>query len=551
MQKNGTVLRCSFEKIQPTKWGTPMKQKLLRGGLASLTMLVLVGAAHAQNNNSTPTPGGTAVLLVGSIDTLNPTVNTGGATITVGCLMHDGLVELKGDGGYEPALAKSWALSEDGLTYTFDLVETNWHDGQPFTSKDVAFFMKEVTKYAPLISAQVGGKIKDVEILGDHKVSVQLTEPYGPFLSMLACFNGGAMLPEHIYAGSFPPNNPASQAPIGTGPYKFVDWQAGDAVRMTKNEDYYREGLPYLDGVVVRPIPNSAARVQALLAGEGDFIQRFYLPTNDINTIRSNPAFKTVQSSSPPNLTLGFFNVTRKPFDDKRVRQALFSVIDRDFIAKAVYSGHGQPAQAPFGHLLGWAGHPGLSYDKMYPNDPAAAEKLLDEAGLVKGANGVRFTTSISFGADSSDELALATSIQQAWKKIGVETELRPVERPVLLGRVFEQKDYDVSLWVYTTFGDPAIGIARTYISSAQGRAYGNGALYSNPKVDELFARGAAASNLDERAKYYQEVQEILADDMPVMTLFETRGFDAMTAKMEGIFGYMSNGRWSHAWFAK
>ncbi len=529
-----------------------MTQRMLeRGLLASAIVAMLANPAFAQNNTSTPTPGGTAVLLVGSMDTLNPTVNTSGSTITAGCLMHDGLVELKGDGSYEPALAKSWTISDDGLTYTFDLVETNWHDGRPFTSKDVAFFMNEVTKYAPLISAQVGKKIKSVEILGQHKIAVHLLERYGPFLSMLACFNGGAMIPEHIYAGSFPPNNRASLAPIGTGAFKFVDWQAGEVLRVTKNTNYYRKGMPYLDAVVVRPINSGSARVQALLAGEGDFIQRFYLPTSDTNTIQANPATKTVQSSSPPNLTYGFFNVTRKPLGDKRVRQALFRAIDRQFILKAVFSGHGQVGQAPFGHLLGWAGHPGINFDKMYPTDLVAAGKLLDDAGLPKNAGGIRFSTSISFASDSNDELALATAIQQGWKQLGVEVELRPLERTVLLSRVFEEKNYDVSLWVYTTFGDPAIGIGRTYITSAQGRSYGNGSLYSNPKVDELFAKGASASSLDERAKYYREVQEILADDLPVMTLFETRGYDAMSKKVEGIFGYMSNGRWTHAWFAK
>jgi peptide/nickel transport system substrate-binding protein len=187
----------------------------------------------------------------------------------------------------------------------------------------------------------------------------------------------------------------------------------------------------------------------------------------------------------------------------------------------------------------------------MYPNDLAAAGKLLDEAGLPKNASGVRFKLGISFGSDSADELALATTMQQAWRQLGVDVELRPLERTVLVPRVFDEKNYDVSLWVYTTFGDPAIGVARTFITSAHGRPYGNGSLYSNPKVDELFAKGAAASNLEERAKHYREVQEILAEDMPVMTMYETRSFDAMSKNIEGIFNYMSNGRWSHAWFAK
>lgn len=270
----------------------------------------------------------------------------------------------------------------------------------------------------------------------------------------------------------------------------------------------------------------------------------------DVNTVRSKPGFKVVPSSSPPALSFLFFNVTRKPFDDKRVRQALFGLIDRNYLLKAVYFGHGQAAQAPFGHLLGWAGHPGISYDKMYPTDVEAANKKLDEAGYPRGADGIRFKTSISFGSDAAEELATATVVQEAWKKVGVQVELRSTARNVLIPKVFDQKDFDISYWYYTTFGDPAI-LGRVWLTSTIGLTFGNGSLYSNPKVDELFAKGAATTKVEERAKYYRDVQEILADDLPSMTLFETVGLDAMSAKVQGIFGYRSNGRWSHAWLEK
>ncbi|MGD9895073.1 MAG: ABC transporter substrate-binding protein, partial [Dehalococcoidia bacterium] len=303
------------------------KHMLFRGMLASLLVAGTSCAALAQSADGPPVDGGTAVIAVGGdLKALNPTINTDAGVTAIGCMIHDGLVAIKNDGSYEPSLAKSWTISPDGKTYTFELAEAKWHDGKPFTSKDVEYFMTKVVTYAPLIASQVGKKIVKVEPMGDHKISVTLSEPFGPFLRMLACFNGGAIIPEHIYRGTEPAANQASNAPIGTGPFKFVEWRSGESIRLAKNENYWRTKV-HLDGIVVRMMPNPGTRTQALKAGEVDFIARFYLPTSDIATIKADPKLKLVESGSLPNMLMGFLNVKVKPLDNKKVRQALFSVI--------------------------------------------------------------------------------------------------------------------------------------------------------------------------------------------------------------------------------
>jgi peptide/nickel transport system substrate-binding protein len=526
--------------------------KTLRSATAVATVLLASAvAAHAQ----TPTPrsGGTAVVVVATeLQTLNPAITSGSGESVVGCMIHEGLVEMDGEGNPVPDLARSWTLSEDSLTYTFDLVETSWHDGKPFTASDVVYSFNNVNaRFAPLFAAQLGRRIASVEAVGQHQVVVRLTEPFGPFLRMLTCWNGGAIVPQHVYEDTDPNRNPASSAPVGTGPFRFIEWRSGDSIRLAKNTTYRKPGRPYLDGIVVRFIPNAASRVQALLAGEADYIQKYFLPVSDITMIGRNRALKLEPASQAPNSLLGFFNVTKKPFDDKRLRQALFGMIDRRFIVQAAFSGQGEPGTMPFPRGISWAADPALNYDQMYKPDPAAANALLDELGLPRGASGVRLRTSITFEVGIPERLRAATAIQAAWRPLGIEVELRPLENAVLGPRVFRDGDYDVMLISYGTYGDPALGIARTYISSMIGFTNGNGSRYSNPEVDHLFERGASLSSTKARGDIYRQLQRILADDLPVMTLQENRGVDAASARLNGLWGYEGAGRFGEAWLAQ
>jgi peptide/nickel transport system substrate-binding protein len=528
-----------------------MLKKLLN--TTAILSALLGSAATATAQNATPRPGGTAVVVVATeLQTLNPAITSGSGEGVVGCMIHEGLVEIDGNGNPVPDLAKSWTISEDGLTYSFDLVDTSWHDSKPFTARDVVYSFKNVnSRYAPLFSAQLAKRIADVQATSDRQVVVKLTEPFGPFLRMLTCWNGGAIVPEHVFQGTDPTRNPRSAAPIGTGPFKFDEWRSGDSIRLSRNTAYWKPGRPYLDGVVVRFMPNPASRVQAMLAGEADFIQKYFLPVSDIPTVGRNPALKLEPASQAPNSLLGFFNVTKRPFDDKRLRQALFGMIDRRFIVRAAFSGQGEPGTAPFPRGISWAADPGLNYDQMYKPDAAAANALLDQLGLPRGAGGVRLRTSISFEVGIPERLRSAIAIQAAWKPLGIEVELRPLEPAVLAPRVFKDGDYDIALFSYGTYGDPALGIARTYISSMIGFPNGNGARYSNPAVDQLFERAASLAETQARGDLYRQIQRILADDLPVMTLQENRGVDAASARLNGIWGFEGAGRFGEAWFSR
>ena len=525
-----------------------------RTGILVLAALMASSwVALAADSSPKPVEGGTAVLLGGGeIQTLNPMTNNGPGEVMAGCMVHEGLIEMKEDGTPQPNLAKSWTVSEDRRTYTFDLVDANWHDGKPFTSADVAYFMTDVTKVGPTTAATIGTKIQKVETQGDHRVAVTLSEPYGPFLLMLSYFNSSAILPAHIYKGTNIAANPASRAPIGTGPFKFVEWKPGDSVRFAKNENYWRKGLPHLDGIVIRHIPNAGSRFQALKAGEGDYIYRYYMPSNAISLVKEDPNLRLERSGAPPVLYWAAFNTTRKPFDQKPVRQALFSVIDRKYIQTVVYSANGEAATTPFGgKLIPWVAAPEVNFDKLYPNNVAAANKVLDEAGLKPDSNGIRFTTTITYDSAVAEWLGVATAIQTAWKPLGIKVEFRPVERTVLVAQVYQEANFDITLSTASTYGDPAIGLSRLWLSSFIGRDLGNPSRYSSPEADALFGKAATLVTLDERAAVYRQLEKVLAEDMPIMALYETSSFDAASKKLHDAWGYAMSGHWSTAWLEK
>lgn len=507
-----------------------------------------LGASAAYAQEAAPVEGGTVIVAVGAEPaTLLPSTSSGAAEASTGCMIHDGLVEIDGDGNYVPNLAKSWTISEDETSYAFELQEANWHDGEPFTSADVEYFFSDVVQYAPLISGQLEGKIESVVTDGDHKVTVNLTEPFGPFLRMMACFNGGALIPKHIYEGLNPSTDQAGLSPIGTGPFKFVEWNTGESIRLEANDDYWRGDIP-LDAAVVRIMPNAGSRVQALLAGEVDYIYSYFVPLNDFTSIENDPGLKLTLTGMPPNNLLGFFNIRKEPFSNKDVRQALFSVIDRDFIWEAVFQSRGLPATAPIPKQLKWAADPELDYSDFYPMDVDAANAKLDAAGYERGADGTRFTTSIIYEANNPERLQTATIIQAAWDQLGVKAELMPLENAIALPRVYEEHDFDVFIVSYNTYADPALGVARIWITNNLDRAWGNASGYSNPEIDAAFEEAGRLSDVASRAAIYRELQKTLIDDLPTMTFHENVRVDASTQKLKGLWGYEGYGQWYKAY---
>ena len=526
-----------------------MKQRIWTSGLATVG-LVLAGAFPALAQ--APVQGGTAVYVLNQEPpSVNPDTSNGVPDKAVGCMIYQGLLQVTTDFEIKPLLAKSWTVSPDGLTYSFELVKANWQDGKPLTSEDVKYSLTEVAaKYSPVFAA-TGKGIASIETPAPDKLTIKLQMPSGRFLVSLSCQQGAAVLPSHLLKGSDPRTNAIStSAPVGTGAYKLAEWKHGDYLRFTKNTDYFEPGKPYLDTVVAKIITQAAARLQALQAGEVDVVQS--IQVSDMAAVRGNPKLKLELSDFVPGTTFAFFNVSRKPLDDKRVRQALMMATDRDYIFKNAYFSVGGVATAPWTKQIKWTANPDVDYRKMYPFDIAKANALLDAAGVKRGADGKRFTTHvIIWSADYPEFQQVAVALKSMWQQVGVEVVIDTMERASLVKKVFEDRDFDISFQVYNSNSDPALGVARIFVSSSAGKSFGNASHYSNPKVDQLFEQAEAGSNLAERAKAYQEAQAILAEDLPVLTIRETANLDAATTRLKGLWGIQGSGTWSNAWLEK
>jgi len=505
---------------------------LLGLGLAAASLVVSVAPSLAAQAG-----GSLVVAIAAEPRSVNPAITTSAPDQLVGCSIYEGLTKVAGNGEIVPLLAKSWTISDDGKTYTFKLKDAEWHDGQKFTSADVQFSLTQVNaKMTPAFASGAGKALESVDAPMPDEVVLHLKKPFGPMLRSLACLQGGAILPKHVFEGhDIMTSEATTSAPVGTGPFKLGEWQRGEYIRLVKNDKYWDAGKPYLDEVIVRPIPQASSRTQALQAGEVDLIPYFYLASNDIAVLRKDSRLTVTPAKLPPSQDMLFFNLRKDFLKDKRVRQALMMATDRQFILKNGWLGFGDIGDTPFARQLDWAVDPALSYAKLYPFDVAKANALLDEAGYKRNSNGIRFDFSLVFVSDEVDFPRVALAIKQMWSAVGVNVILGGFDRPTAEKRVFTDVDFDGHLNGYTSFGDPALGLARIWVSSAIGRPYGNPSGYSNPAVDAAFAEGESRTLPAERGEIYKSVQKTLADELPVLTIHERTAFDAYVSRLKGL----------------
>lgn len=493
--------------------------------------------AYAQTSpdDSKPKRGGSLVMAMSSdAASFNPNLSVVVSDHTAGGLIYEGLTDLGDDFIAQPALAKSWTISPDGLVYTFHLVEANWHDGKPFTSADVKYTLEQVSaKFGAKFTA-VAAAIKSIETPDQRTVVITLSKPYGPLLFSLSAYNGAAVLPKHLFEGTNPPDNPATlTSPVGTGPFKLKEWQRGDRLVLERNPNYWRgEGRPYLDQIILRVIPDGGTRVSAMQAGEIDYSMYYFFPTSRIKDAQADPRLQLRDQGIPENKYV-FFNLNNKPFDDVRVRQALLQATSRDYITKVVFQGLGRTMKNHIDSRLAWAFDPGIDLDKMYPTDVEAAKKLLLDAGINTASEPL--TVRLAYDSSNVDFGRMAQVLASMWSKVGIKAVVQGMPRNVMMDKVFVDREFDVTIQAYSTGGDPALGVARMYVTSAiQKRPFLNVSGYSNPEVDALFEQGANTSGFEARGVPYKKAAQILARDLPVIPIWETAAIDVASKKVHG-----------------
>ncbi|MDX1647112.1 MAG: ABC transporter substrate-binding protein [Longimicrobiales bacterium] len=475
---------------------------------------------------------------------LNPAITTAGGVHTVSEILYDGLIRLEDDLRVRPALARAWSYLDDGRVVRFRLrTDARWHDGTPFTARDVVYSFQEVLlRYHSRTRASLGTALTGVEMVDDSTVDFRFREPYGPLLRQLDVTEA-PILPAHLYSETDPLTNPANRAPVGTGPYRFVRYDA-DGLRYAANPDYH-DGRPSIDELHWRLIPDAGTQVTALERGALDWL--FAVPGPERRRLEEDPTIRLLETTRGPGgsncvMTLGF-NLDRPLFGDERTRWGIGHAIDRAQIVDRVLFGQGRVAEAPISSGIPFAHAPEV---ELPGHDPEAAQRLLADAGwgrdadgrwLAMDVNGVTAGTPLAFDFTHFPSFSQYAQLLRAQLlAVGIELRLRPMEPPVFVEAVFTERAFDTNVVSYCHGPDPEIGVRRMYISSNIAPVpFSNGAAYANPVVDSLFDQARRSLDVEERGDRYRRIQEIVARDLPYLPLVETESTRAHTARCSGF----------------
>lgn len=398
----------------------------------------------------------------------------------------------------EPMLAESWKVSDDGLSVTFKLQRgATWHNGAAFTAADVVYSIKRVkdpkvgSPFAPQVEAVSG-----VEAVDDHTVRMTLSNTVPGILANLAVIQ---IVNEATIAD-------IATKPIGTGPFKFVEWAPGNHIRVERYDHYRIAGLPKLKNLVWRIVPDSQAR----LAGLQDGTLQMVALVEGKDVIQARGMGIGVIQTKPYVLYENFnINTKRAPFDDKRVRQALAYAFDRESYAKTVWFGLARPTINPVPPEMAtyWE-----KSGSLYPYDLKKAAKLLAEAGFTKDKP-LKMEILTIQGFDSLKSMALL--LQDNLNRIGHQVSVRELDVTVWIDRILTKPDYDITTDNFNTGPeDPA-----SMFNSPNLAPKSNVNRWNPPGYAELVAKAAAEMDDKKRIALYQQLQELILDEMPQITV--------------------------------
>jgi peptide/nickel transport system substrate-binding protein len=470
--------------------------------------------------HAAPSRGGTATLLLSAEPPVLTTIaHTAFNSVYVSPKVTEGLLTYDFDLNPLPLLAKQWAISDDGLRYTFKLRDgVKWHDGKPFTAEDVVFSIKTLKDVHPR-GRNTFLNLVDIETPDPLTAILVLSKP-APYLITALAASESPIVPRHLYEGTKVAENPVNLAPVGTGPFKFKEWIRGSHIVYERNPDYWDQPRPYLDQLIVRFIPDAAARSIAIETGEIDLAPSTPVPLSDLDRLKGvdGLAFETRGYQYSNGISRIEFNLEKPVFKDIRVRQAFAHVIDRKVIRNTINYGYGEPIPGPINpNLAKWF----VADLKTYPIDLAAAEKLLDDAGHPRGSDGVRLRLNLDYVPSGEPYSRGSEYIRQALAKVGVEVTVRSQDFATYTKRIYTDRDFDFAYEGMSNLFDPTVGVQRLYWSKnfKPGVPFSNGSAYSNPKVDALLEAAAIEVDPKKRVEQWREIQGILVEDLPALDI--------------------------------
>lgn len=427
--------------------------------------------------------------------TLDPMASNDVPSHRVELHIYDTLVKRDSKGNIYPGLAESWKYL-DNRTLEMKLRKgVKFHNGDELKASDVVFTLKRA-KTSPSIMTYFG-EIEDVKATDNYTVVIKTKKPFGPFLMYLA-HQGVGILSEKAVTSA---GKDYAHKPVGTGPFSFVSWRAGDRIVLKANPNYYN-GKPQVDNLVFRVITEGSSRTIALETGEIDIA--YDIDPIDLPIVKSNSKLKLYQKPASTIHYLGF-NTKKAPFNKKEVRQAVAYAINIDDILAVAYQGAATKANSPLPPST-------IGYDKNskeYKVNIAKAKELLAKAGYPNG-----FKTKIWLN-DNTIRKDISVIVQDQLKQIGIDVEIEVMEWGTYLDRL-NRGEHQMYLLGWSSNPDADGALYSIYHSKNSGSNY---AFYNNPEVDKMLDNARQSTDTNERIGIYKKLQGVLQEELPMYIL--------------------------------
>jgi glutathione transport system substrate-binding protein len=441
---------------------------------------------------------------------------------------YEGLYGFDKDMKMVPVLAESYEVSKDGLVYTVKLKKgVKFHDGTDFKADAVKANLDRVTNPDNKLKRYglYNNNIAKTEVVDDYTARFTLKTPFSPFIAQLAHPSTVMISPTALtkYGKDIASN------PVGTGPFKFVEWQRTDHLKVAKFENYWRKGYPKVDTITWKPVVDNNSRAAMMQTGEAHFT--FPVPYEQADVLKAKADLEVVAA---PSIVLRYLsmNTQQKPFDNPKVRQAIAYAINKEALAKVAFNGYAAPAEgvAPAGVEYAVKIGP-------WPYDIAKAKQLMSEAGLANG-----FETELWSAYNHSTAQKVTQFIQQQLQQIGIKTKITLLEAGQRVEKVESWQDpatAPVRLYYVgwsTSTGEADWALRPLLYSESFPPKLFNTAYYKNPQVDNAIKGAQLTTNSAEKAKLYKEAQETIWKDAPWAPLVTERLLSAHNKKLSGVY---------------
>lgn len=450
--------------------------------------------------------------------TLDPQFTTHTPTARIVMHIHETLVKYDMDMNLLPWLAESWAVSGDGLIWTFRLRKgIKFHDGTPFNAEAVKYTFDRLLDPAVASPRKDAlSMLKETKILNPYTLAFVTVKPFAPFLNQLTAYNLAILSPTAAKKWG----REYGTSPAGTGPFKLESWSPRERIVLSRN-DFYWEKKPHLDKLIFETIPNDATRGNLLLEGKVDIISP--VPAALVDKMNQSKDIRILRERGFRTIYLGLNNRI-KPFHDIRVRKAVAHALDMKKILTQVLKGFGA-----LGGSLEAPAIPGANKDlKPYPYDPAKAKRLLSAAGYPDGFETTFYIPTNRYFMDEE----VARAIKAQLKEVGIDVKILTPDWPMLIHLL--EKGTEVPMFIMGK-GSPSADLNLTLNHAIKTGGKMNYFQYSNPKVDRLISEQEGTVDPKERFRILHQIQSIVYDEVPAITLFYEDQIFGKRANVHGI----------------